>query len=346
MDGSRVYFFIALGLLFMLGGMLVYFAWTINHTLESAYEANVRKNVLLSQLGAPLLEEHVDSPIAKLVFVGDIMLSRAIGRIIEKTGDPGFPFARIAQTIQSANLAIANLENPVSVSGTDQGSVYSFRADPNVIVGLAATGFDIVSLANNHMLDWGSDAVRDTIDTLRLRGIESVGAGETIAQANAPVIRVVHGMRVGFLSHTTLYRTSQEARETYGVSATQPDAILANVRALKESKKTDVIVVLMHWGDEYEVRASAAQRDFARQLIAAGANVVIGHHPHVAQEVEQVRGAWVAYSLGNFVFDQNFSEDTRTGLLLEVLLQKGAVIQVTPRKIRFSEQFQPFLEEQ
>ena len=122
-----------------------------------------------------------------LLFVGDIMLSRSVGAVMRKENDFAHPFRLVADTLRKADIAFGNLEGPISVRGEKQGSIYSFRADPRVAEGLTLAGFDVLSLANNHSMDWGRDALQDTRTTLEDNDIKPVGAGMDERQANEPV---------------------------------------------------------------------------------------------------------------------------------------------------------------
>lgn len=277
---------------------------------------------------------------ASLVFVGDIMLSRAIGRIMANENDWSYPFREIRNTIAAADLAVGNLEGPISNRGANQGSIYSFRADPRAVIGLADAGFDVLTVANNHIWDYGPDAIRDTLTYLAAAGIAAVGGGEDSGSAHAPAFRTINGIRIAFLGYTNLIPRNRDHPDASPASAyLDLDAALADIaRARTEA---DIVVVLIHWGNEYETRALSLQRDIARALIDNGATLVIGHHPHVVQEVEQYGGGLVAYSLGNFVFDQNFSPDTKRGLMLRVILNRNGIESFEEIPIAFTKTFQP-----
>lgn len=276
----------------------------------------------------------------KIVFVGDIMLARAIGNFIDSARDPSYPFSKTAAFIKEANLAFGNLEGPISSRGRNQGSVYSFRANPKVIQRLDSAGFDILSLANNHIWDWGRDALDDTVMLLKGNGIQGIGAGLNYREANQPLIVHLGGTRIAFLAYTNLYPRTLEATETKsGVSSFEPELIK---RAIFEAHDSaDIVVVSLHWGNEYEIGANELQKKLAREFVNAGADIIIGHHPHVVQEVEHYKNGFIAYSLGNFVFDQNFSEDTKQGLIAEVRVKNNKIFEVRSLKVKFSDTFQP-----
>ncbi len=284
----------------------------------------------------------------ELLFVGDIMLSRSVGAAMQRESDFAYPFRLIADTLASADITFGNLEGPISSRGANQGSIYSFRADPRVIEGLRLAGFDVLSLANNHIMDWGQDALEDTITLLKENNIAPVGAGRNYEEANETKFVEINSpsareIRVGFLAYTNLYPEGLVAgEERPGVSDARLEYVLERVAEARG--QADILVVSYHWGEEYATSSSVAQREVARAIIDAGADLVVGHHPHVVQEVEKYKDGWIAYSLGNFVFDQSFSEETMRGLMLRVFIRDEKVSRVEELPIRTSETFQPYAE--
>lgn len=278
-----------------------------------------------------------------LVFVGDVMLSRQIGKIIEIRG-PNFPFEKVGDSIREADIAFANLESPVSTRGTDQGSVYSFRANPESLQGMKYAGFDLVSIANNHMFDWGSDAFVDTMAHLRAYDIDFVGGGLTQEEAHDFKEFKVGDDKFCFFAFTE-FALKNPRKENPGMAYLDQDWANEAIRDAKEKGGCEVVTVSIHWGNEYETASSNYQKVFARGFIDAGALLVIGHHPHVLQEIEEYKGGLIAYSLGNFIFDQNFSEDTQRSVILSVFVDKGRIKSYSSLPIRFTKEFQPYPEE-
>jgi len=278
-----------------------------------------------------------------LLFVGDIMLSRQIGAIIEREQDPLFHTLRIKDAVSEADIAFANFENPASDRGINQGSIYSFRAKPDLVRSLSFAGFDIVSVANNHMFDWGSDAFSDTLKHLNEYGVFPVGGGSDYSAAHSPVRIEKHGEVFCFLAY------SQFASEYVSGKNAKPAmaklALLAVVEDITKAKNSNcpTVIISLHWGNEYETSPTLAQKEIAHALVDAGAHLIIGHHPHVVQPVEEYREGLIAYSLGNFIFDQNFSEDTRKGLLLRVVMHKGTIVSYDTEEVHFTDSFQPYL---
>ncbi|RJQ28746.1 CapA family protein [Candidatus Parcubacteria bacterium] len=276
-----------------------------------------------------------------LLFVGDIMLSRAIDKkIIEHADDARFPFLLSSEKITQADIAMGNLEGPISENGSNQGSIYSFRARPMVVGGLQYAGFDIVTLANNHMFDWGRRALLDTMHILTNANILYTGAGKDYVDANELKIIRKNGFVAGFLAYTNLYPPSLFAtQDKAGISEYNEEYIKKYIHQQKNS--VDLLIVSLHWGEEYKTNSTDEQKRIAREFIDAGADIIIGHHPHVPQEIEEYKGKWIAYSLGNFVFDQYFSKETMSGLALDVTCTKAHTCSAQPIHVELNKDFQP-----
>ncbi|MBI4122262.1 MAG: CapA family protein [Parcubacteria group bacterium] len=340
------------------GGALRYTEDYFSETFSSETSATLQSAQVFEQYVKILSAARAarESKSATIVFVGDVMLSRGIERVVLKHGggDWRYPFLRVADELHAADLAFGNLEGPISARGRNQGSMYSFRADPRSIEGLVFAGLDVMSLANNHIFDWGPDALVDTINILGANGVAPIGAGRNFIEANAPAIFEIGGARVAFFAYTNLYPKSLEASANRsGVSSFDLKRIGEAIQKLKESGEADLVVVSLHWGDEYKPKASKEQIAIGHKLVDSGADVVVGHHPHVIQEIEEYRpstssgppgrAGWIAYSLGNFLFDQNFDEYTQKGLLLKVFVENKGIFAVETSTVAFSQTFQPLL---
>lgn len=341
----RSYFLHLIIILLLAGAGAIYAAQQFRLAWRTAIVSQVQSQLLFIKLIDAEFPARSRSASVKndatLLFVGDVMLARGVAYQINKNQDPAFPFLMVADILRTADLAFGNLEGPMSDRGVNQGSEYSFRAEPKAVAGLVFAGFDIVSLANNHILDWGADALSDTLDILKKNNIETVGAGMNKKEASASVIRSINGARIAFFAYTDLLPRGLWAAEAgAGVSAFDLEKILGDIADVKTSGTADIAVVSLHWGEEYKTAPSDAQRMVARALIDAGADLVVGHHPHVAQEVERYKNGWIAYSLGNFVFDQD-APGTREGAMLRVTIQRKNIARVSSEKILISGVFQP-----
>ncbi len=251
-----------------------------------------------------------------LGFVGDIMFDRGVRRAVEKSGgdfrsvfSPDFSWPAL-------DYLFGNLEGPISERGQDRGNLYSFRMSPVVASVLAEQGFDILSVANNHVGDWGPEAFLDTLKHLQLAGLGAIGGGVDRANASRLHTSQIRGLKVGWLAASDVGPSWLAAHDSFPGIVLADENLLTSVR--EAANQVDILVVSLHWGEEYSVKPSARQRTLGRSLIDAGAKLVIGHHPHVVQPIEKVGDGLVAYSLGNFIFDQNFSKETMSGILLGV----------------------------
>jgi poly-gamma-glutamate capsule biosynthesis protein CapA/YwtB (metallophosphatase superfamily) len=254
-----------------------------------------------------------------MLFAGDVMLSRTVGKRMKAEDDWKYPFEKIAPTLREADLAFANLECPVSDVGKNKGHLYSFRADPRAIEGLTFAGFDVLSVANNHMYDWGRPALVDTMDRLRAAGIKPVGAGRNDLEAHYPVLVNLHGVRIAFLAYVDVPpREATAGLDTPGVAWLDPERALEDIRFARPL--ADLVIVSLHWGIEYTRKPQRSQVELAHKMIDAGADLIVGGHPHVVQPLEEYHGRYIAYSLGNFIFDQH-DQPTHHGLMLRVTLE-------------------------
>ena len=277
-----------------------------------------------------------------LLFVGDIMLSRSVGDMMTVRSDWSWPFAAVASVTHAADLAFANLETTISMRGSVNGCGYCFRADPRVMEGLVFAGFDVLSVANNHMWDYGLPALEDTLSSLAANDIDAAGGGRVLNEARGPVIRTVRGTRIAYLAYTNILPASAQAAEARaGVNLYDPTRMTEDITRARS--QADVVVVSFHTGTEYEPIHNADQERIYHGAIDAGADIIIGHHPHVVQDIEKYNGKWIAYSLGNFIFDQNWSDETRRGLMLTVTVIDGRITDVASRSVDISKRYQASL---
>ncbi len=287
----------------------------------------------------PLIENETHT----LLFTGDIMLNRGVKKMIEKHGkDYTFPFLKIKETLQNADILFGNLESVISDKGVKIGSIYSFRAEPEAIEGLSCAGFNIVSLANNHAFDYGREAFEDTMSRLKEKQIAYTGGGFNKKEAHSPAILSlgVEELKVGFLGYTEFlypYAFAEENRS--GISVFSKENMKRDIKRARDD--VDFLVVTFHYGDEYQKKPNERQVFLSRKAIDYGADIVIGHHPHVTQPVEKYNGKYIAYSLGNFVFDQYFSEETMRGFMLELKIKQGDVVEVNKIHYELNGKYQP-----
>jgi len=325
----RVFFSIGFLVLFI-GGSTVF----LNVTTESPQES---AGVLQA------VSQKEEAKQATVLFGGDVMLSRNIGTLMLERDGWAYPLWRIAPLLHSADITFVNLEGPISSRGTNHGSIYSFRADPRAVATLTAAGIDVVSLANNHIFDWGPEALQDTVILLDEAGIIHAGAGQNYEAAHTPAVISRGGISFAFLAYTNLVpRSFTLASSTPAVAWAEPDAIAEDIRRARE--QADAVIISFHFGDEYSLTHNAFQETLAHAAIDAGATLVIGHHPHVVQEVGKYKDGYIAYSLGNLLFDQNFG-DTKKGLLLQVHFEDNTITGVQEIPVVFTSDYEPYLVE-
>jgi poly-gamma-glutamate capsule biosynthesis protein CapA/YwtB (metallophosphatase superfamily) len=281
-------------------------------------------------------------PLTTLTVVGDIMLGRGVA------GQPGGAPARLrpmAEHLRAADLTVGNLESTLSDDGPAQQGTDSFHAPPTVLAALADAGVDALSLANNHTGDYGPRALLATLDAFRGRRIESFGAGRDLRGATRAAVLVRNGVRFGFLGFNAIGETPRATARTAGaLSVRMPPRtgpldrrdlahVVGAVRRLAE--RVDVVVVVPHWGTQYTHAAEPVQSRVGRRLVDAGADLVVGGHPHWVQGLERYDGAVIAHSLGNFVFDMDFMEPTMEGVALTARFRGDRLrgVELTPYRL-------------
>ncbi len=252
-----------------------------------------------------------------VALAGDVLLGGRIAEVIDAHGRD-YPWEGVRSLLLSASLTIVNLECPVSGRGEPEtDKQWTFRARPEDVKGLRDAGVDVVNLANNHILDYGPEALADTLTYLQELGVETVGAGPDLAAAMKPVIADLGGLRVGIIGLSQIYPRGSWAagRGHPGIAITHNEAhVRRAVTSLQE--EVDVVIISVHWGEEKAHYPSDYQIRYGRMLVDAGADLVVGHHPHVLQGFEVYRGALIAYSLGNFIFPYTVESTKESCILL------------------------------
>ncbi len=260
------------------------------------------------------------------------MLARYVGKLARAKNDPAWPWRGVEKQIAAADIACVNLESPFSDRPAAGAGNMVFRAEPEMVEGLVAAGVDVVSTANNHTRDCGARGVAFTVNWLRQHGIAAAGTGLSEQEAHDGAVLTRKGTRFGFLAYT-YDQTNGNHRDTDArVALMDVERMRADVGRILA--RADVAIVLMHAGVEYSPKSSADQRAFARAAIDAGAKLVIGHHPHVAQPAERYRHGVIAYSLGNFIFDQFHRAETQRGLVADAVFRGRRLEQLILRDIR------------
>lgn len=281
-------------------------------------------NELLPILQTALAPE----PVVHLASVGDIMLDRGLGIVIQN-GNLAYPFAQVAPLLQNADITVGNMESALGDVGMPELKSYPFRAPPAAAEALALGGFDVVSLANNHGMDYGPEALLQALDLLQAQGIAPIGAGANFDAAHAPHLTQVNGLSLAFLGYVNVPVEARSAFDTAVWTATEatpglawgePSVIAADVTAVRD--QADLVVVVLHSGYEYIEEPSEQQMAAAHAAIDAGADLVIGHHAHILQGIEFYKDGVIVYGLGNFAFEIDGPPETA---VLNVWLDQNGV---------------------
>lgn len=255
----------------------------------------------------------------RLVFVGDVMLSRNIGNIISNKG-PEYPFEYVHGILRQGDITMGNLESPISDREDTvcrKNATVCFKASPETIRGLTYAGFDIMTVANNHALDHGPFVMNDTLSHLSRAGIQYVGVQQGMNDSIQNAV-IVHDprMTIAFLGFEDINNVSTYSASDYPRPwKASDDAVIPAVT--RAQSQADVVVVTFHFGNEYNFTHSGRQEQLSHAAADAGADIIIGHHPHVIQDIEVYNTSIIAYSLGNFIFDMG-GKGVREGAVLTV----------------------------
>lgn len=263
--------------------------------------------LFVSIFGFGYLLNKINTP-TTLLFTGDIMLGRSVMTKSLKVGNPNYPFEKVSDALKNADIVFSNLESPIVKNCPFIDSGLKFCADPKMIDGLKYADISVVNLANNHTLNYGKDGFEQTKKYLNEVGILYVGD-------NNLVVIEKNKTKFGFLGFNLVDKKISKDELTL----------------IEESKKkVDILVVGVHWGQEYKSIANNFQKNEALKISSAGADYIIGHHPHWTQNIENVGNTRVYYSLGNYIFDQMWSEETKKGMAVKLTFKN---------KKLFSEEF-------
>ena len=284
----------------------------------------MRALLLSSVLLAASPMAHASSGDASLIFVGDIMVAETPGELIARGEDP---FQTFAALLSSHDVRIGNLECVVATTGTAEETPYTFRADPRTLPVLKRH-FDAVSLANNHSGDFGKAAFAEQLALMDTAGLPYFGGGRDATAAHAPWIVERNGVRIALLGYVEFKPRSFEADASRpGVAwSGEDDDVIEDIIAARRVHRADIVIPFMHWGWEDEPDPSPRLRAFARRMIDAGADMVVGGHPHVTQGAEYYRGKPIIYSLGNFLFNGFDTPATTTGWVLSARVDRTGVV--------------------
>ena len=270
-------------------------------------------------------------PINRLLFGGDVMLTRRVGEVAAEQKDPAWPFRQIAADFAKADLAFVNLESPFTDKGAPTRTGMVFRADPVNLAGLLLAGIDVVSFANNHARDAHEYGLRYTLDLLEGNKMAVAGVGRDEAAARAGVVLERQGVKFGFVAYTYDQRNGNHKTDDARINRLDLVRLREDIGVIRG--RSNVTIVSIHAGTEYAKQPNAQQRLMAQAAIEAGAVLVIGHHPHVTQPCEDYRTGVICYSLGNLVFDQTIA-GTNDGVVAEAEFKGPSLWKVRLRKVK------------
>jgi poly-gamma-glutamate capsule biosynthesis protein CapA/YwtB (metallophosphatase superfamily) len=308
--------------------------------LETAVES------LVNILNLHFQSQAAPRPI-RLLATGDIIPARCVYAQQLAYQDFRHAFLATADVLRAADITVGSLDASLSDAGEPIGCVptFSLLAPARSIEGLTYAGFDVMTVASNHAKDCGASvcgdqALLDTLANLEAAGIAPVGGGRKLAEARSGRVLTVDGIRFAFLGYDEVATSDYGATDTTPGTAPLAFGLVAEDVARLRAE-ADVVIVLNHWGTEYTSIPTERQRRLAREAVNAGATLVIGNHPHAVQAVEFPEGGFVAYALGNFVFDQDWSLETQQGVVMEAVFHGARLVSVRFLPIHIYDMHQP-----
>ena len=270
-----------------------------------------------------------------ILFTGDILLDRGVRQVIEHHGVDHLFSEDIDSVFHSAQLVVGNLECPATKIEAPVFKRFIFRGDPEWLDTLQCHGYTHLNLANNHSIDQGREGLLDTKRNILAAGMVPIGAGENMNEAAQPVLLAEHPRKVWLVASLRL------ALENYAYLPDKPcvsqepmDSLLERVNRLRRTDSTAVIIVSLHWGGEHTLQPVPSQRLEAHQLIRAGADMLICHHTHTLQTIEEFQGKKIYYSIGNFIFDQPKPINSKACMVLLRIKEDSLDIESIPVEIR------------
>lgn len=270
-----------------------------------------------------------------VILTGDILLDRGVRRTIEQHGTDHLFSSGVDSVLSAAQVVVGNLECPATHIKAPVQKRYIFRAEPEWLEVLYRHGFTHLNLANNHSIDQGRKGLTDTQQNVVTAGMVPIGAGQNMDEAAQPVLLAEKPRRVWLVPSLRL------ALENYAYLTDKPcvsqepmDSLTARVSRLRKADTTAVIIVSLHWGGEHTLRPIPRQRVEAHRLIDAGADILVCHHTHTLQTIEQYRGKWIYYSVGNFIFDQPKPLNSRACMVRLCITSDSMGVETIPVDIR------------
>lgn len=291
---------------------------TSGNIIENSNETSSAEAETFNETSVETTPEIIYPEETTIAFTGDILLADNLYAAYLENGVKGFLSDKVYEQLHNADLTFINEEFPFSDRGSPEpGKEYTYRVPPERVQCFLDMGVDVVSISNNHILDYGQEALLDTFDVLDNAGIDYIGAGKDLTRAKQLIIKEVNGKKIGFLAASrvvpswewyALDETASSAARP-GVFTAYDDTALCEEIA-KADSICDFVIVYAHWGIERQETASEYQRIMAKHFIDSGADLVVGSHPHVMQGVEFYKDVPIVYSMGNFLFSNYYSRTT------------------------------------
>jgi poly-gamma-glutamate synthesis protein (capsule biosynthesis protein) len=288
-----------------------------------------------------------ERPPLRVTFTGDLIPARCAYDQMRRLGDWAAPFRTIGERLRGADLTVGSLDAAISGSGRPIGcrQTFSLLAPPEAVQGLVAGGFDLLSVATNHVKDCGESGpcgdttFFDTLALLRAAGIAPAGGGQNLAEARQPLVLTAGGVRFAFLAYDDVAAYYHATETAAGTAPLDETTLVEDIQAARTV--ADVVVVLPQWGEEYTPDPTERQQRIAALAIDNGATLVAGNHPHVVQAAAPRGDGYVAYALGNLVFDQDWSRETMEGVVLETTFHGPRLVAVRFVPYRIEGQLEP-----
>lgn len=263
-------------------------------------------------------------PKLSFLAVGDIMLGRGVGMRLQKAGSYEMAFEKVASLLSQGDVVFANLESPLTENThcLDKKGKIVLKAKPEAAKALTSVGFNLLSISNNHMLDYYETGLFDTMKVLEENHISYAGGGKNLEEARKPAIIEKNGLKIGLLAYTDMaelifagdpYLSFAAKADKSGLVPRKYETIREDVIKLRD--QVDLLAVSLHWGTEDSFTVSPGQIEFAHKLIDDGVDIILGHHPHQFQGMEIYKGKPILYSMGNFLFDQNDPENMESFII-------------------------------
>ena len=293
----------------------------------------MRKYFILLAVSIVVSVCHADT--LNIVFTGDILLDRGVRRVIDKHGVDHLFTEGVDSVFRSAQIVVGNLECPATKIQSPVQKLYIFRGEPEWLETLKKHGITHLNLANNHSIDQGREGLMDTRQNIIDAGMTPIGAGANMTEAAEPILLSKTPRNVWLVPSLRL------ALENYAYLPDKPcvsqepmDSLLNRVHRLRKADSTAVIIVSLHWGGEHTMHPVNSQRWDARQIIRAGTDVLVCHHTHTLQDVEDINGHSVFYSIGNFIFDQSKPENTKACIVRLKITAEMVTTEAIPIEIK------------